>query len=70
MLININALSPNIPSLYDRIEVVRIAASNTIDKTSVNNSLLPKDLNTSDYSEVANYYGFGNGHNEGPVLQK
>lgn len=39
---------------YEQIEVVRIAASNTVD----NSKQLPKDLNTNNYNSVAEYYGF------------
>lgn len=45
---------------YDRIEIVRIAASSTIDNTKIKpDAIIPDDLDTSDYSSVADYYGFG-----------
>jgi hypothetical protein len=44
---------------YDQVEVVRIRASNTIDKSSVDSSLIPQMLDVNDYKVVANYYDFG-----------
>jgi len=45
---------------YDRIEVVRIEASNTVDyRKSKSDSIIPDDLDITNYQEVANYYGFG-----------
>src|SRR5699024_1944276 len=47
---------------FDRTEIVRIEASNTIDKskTKDNNAIIPEGLDVSNYNEVAKYYGFGN----------
>ncbi|PAU93633.1 hypothetical protein CK503_10790 [Aliifodinibius salipaludis] len=44
---------------YDRIEIVQIEASNNEDhRKQVTETILPKDLDTSNYQEVAEYYGF------------
>jgi len=45
---------------YKRIEIVRIRAANTVDNRKIKpNTIIPDDLDISDYSAVANYYGFG-----------
>ena len=44
---------------YDRIEFVQIEASNNEDqRKQVTETVLPKKLDTSNYQEVAEYYGF------------
>lgn len=43
---------------YDNIEIVRIEASNTEDMTKQKNSIIPDDLDISDYQSVADYFGF------------
>lgn len=49
---------------YQQIEVVRIRASDTVDKTGLNGFLIPDHLDTSDYNAVARHYGFGNAGGE------
>jgi hypothetical protein len=44
---------------YDQVEVVRIRASNVLNKSSVDSSLIPPSLKVNDYKTVANYYEFG-----------
>src|SRR5699024_5547897 len=48
------------PGYEGRIEVVRIAATNTVYMKNANNKPIPQNLDVSNYNEVANYYGFGN----------
>ncbi|WP_445665694.1 hypothetical protein [Fodinibius sp. AD559] len=44
---------------YERIEIVRIEASNTEDQTKQKaGAILPSELDTSDYEAVAEYYTF------------
>jgi hypothetical protein len=44
---------------YERIEIVRIEASNTEDQTKQKaGEILPSGLDTSDYKAIAEYYGF------------
>lgn len=45
---------------YERIEVVRIEASNTDDqRKEISGEVIPNRLDISDYEAVAEYYGFG-----------
>lgn len=43
---------------FDQIEVVRVEVSNTVDYRKQNGTVIPDDLDFSDYNEVAGYYGF------------
>lgn len=44
---------------YERIEIVRIEASNTEDqRKQKSKDIIPEDLDTSDYESLAEYYGF------------
>ncbi len=45
---------------FERIEIVQIEESSRVDLRKVNSgeSFIPDDLDTSNYQEVANYYGF------------
>jgi len=43
---------------YDGVEVVRIKATDNIQMKKNSGSVLPSDLDVSDYDAVAEYYGF------------
>ncbi|NGP89187.1 hypothetical protein [Fodinibius halophilus] len=44
---------------YDHIEILRIESSSTDDQTTQIKSIIPEQLDISDYKAVADYYGFG-----------
>lgn len=45
--------------VYDPIEIVRIETSETVDnRKQKEDSIIPDQLDTSNYQEVAEYYGF------------
>ena len=59
ILFDISRESASDGAEYDRIEIVRIAASNTVDNAKQSSKIkLPNDLDRTNYQEVANYYGF------------
>lgn len=52
-------LNDGIGEAYDRVEVVRIEASETVDnRKQKGDTIIPDHLDLSDYEEVARYYGF------------
>ena len=61
ILFDISRESASSGDEYDRIEIVRIAASSTVDNTKQPSGVkLPDDLDATNYQEVAKYYGFDN----------
>lgn len=44
---------------FNRIEIIQIESSSTIDFTGNKDSLFPDHLDISDYNQVAEYFGFG-----------
>lgn len=60
ILFDISRESTDSGAQYDNIEIIRIEAGNTEDHTKQigGESIIPESLDVSDYTAVAEYYGF------------